>query len=137
MESEVYLDPTMRAEFDGESWSFGEFKQPAKTRHWRTPDPAAAGGGGGGGKAERRLRAPMKDSKLALETTMQSVAQGLMGAGDHGVGVDIEPVETFAGFKTKSEFIDRNFSEAEKAYCLAAADPASSFAGRWAVGEYA
>jgi len=78
---------------------------------------------------------PKPDSSKALEATMQSVSQGLMGAGDRGVGVDIEPVETFADYATKTDFIDRNFTAAEKAYCMGAADPAASFAGRWAAKE--
>ena len=130
-ESNVYLDPTARAEWDGESWSFtGRGKKSSGGgAAAAAATPAATAGGG------KRLKMPKPDSSKALEATMQSVSQGLMGAGDRGVGVDIEPVETFADYATKTDFIDRNFTAAEKAYCLGAPDPAASFAGRWAAKE--
>ena len=129
-ESNVYLDPTARAEWDGESWSFtGRGKKSGGGSKAPSAVPAAGGGGG------KRLKMPKPDSSKALEATMQSVSQGLMGAGDRGVGVDIEPVATFADYAAKTDFIDRNFTAAEKAYCMGAADPAASFAGRWAAKE--
>ena len=36
------------------------------------------------------------DSATRLAVTMQRGAEGLLGRGDKGVGVDIEPVSTFA-----------------------------------------
>ncbi|KAI9223673.1 hypothetical protein BC828DRAFT_410490 [Blastocladiella britannica] len=52
-----------------------------------------------------------------------------------GVGVDIELVSVFADLDAKRTFIERNFTAAETAYCLARPDPAASFAGRWAAKE--
>ena len=78
---------------------------------------------------------PKPNARVSLETTMQKVSQGLMTSGDRGVGVDIEEIATFADYTSKAEFIERNFTAAEIAYCKSAADPASSFAGRWAAKE--
>ena len=130
-ESAVYLNPNARAAFDGESWSFGAKKKTAPAASGTAPKNAPAGIR----RQQNSLRLPRVSSQNVIESTMQSVAQGMMAAGDRGVGVDIEPVATFTDYKEKMHFIDRNFTEAEKAYCLDAPDPASSFAGRWAAKE--
>ena len=44
---------------------------------------------------------------------MQRSAEGLLVRGDRGVGVDIEPVSTFADLPAKQEFITRNFTANE------------------------
>ncbi|KAL7423471.1 fatty acid synthase alpha subunit Lsd1 [Cryptotrichosporon argae] len=49
-----------------------------------------------------------------------------------GVGVDTELI---ASVPTSSTFRERNFTADEIAYCLAAPNPAASFAGRWAAKE--
>jgi len=129
-ESAVYLNPTARASFDGESWSFGGSKG---TKPPRSRLPSTSGEGAS--TAQNPLRLPRVDSKLAIQATMQSVSQRMMAPGDRGVGVDIEPVATFADFNDKMDFITRNFTDSEIDYCLHAADPAASFAGRWAAKE--
>lgn len=41
---------------------------------------------------------------------MQRGAEGLLVKGDKGVGVDIEPIATFADLASKQAFIQRNFT---------------------------
>jgi fatty acid synthase subunit alpha len=133
-ESAVYLNPSARASWDGESWSFGGRKKKGGVDDSARPtspiDPPESTS-----TAQNPLRLPRVDSKLAIQATMQSVSQRMMAPGDRGVGVDIEPIATFAGFNDKMDFIRRNFTEAEIDYCLGASDPAASFAGRWAAKE--
>ena len=88
-ESAVYLNPTARAAFDGESWSFGGGRRAAKVAKAKAMPPKSGQGGGGGSP---RLKLPKSASDSNIAATMQSVAQGMMSAGDRGVGVDIEPV---------------------------------------------
>ena len=66
---------------------------------------------------------------------MQRGAEGLLSKGDKGVGVDIEPVSTFADVTAKQEFINRNFTAAEQSYAAQSSDPSSTYAGRWAAKE--
>jgi hypothetical protein len=106
----VYLDPTARAAYDEAegSWTFGG-ERPGATRpsrlsraaaHSAKPGahhgraaaatPAAPLAKPGGVDESPRLKLPKSDSKTALSTTMAQVAEGLRGATDRGVGVDIE-----------------------------------------------
>ncbi len=55
------------------------------------------------------------------------------GTASRGVGVDVELVAQFAA--PSDTFLSRNYTASERAYCSAAADPASSLAGRWAAKE--
>ena len=71
------------------SWTFGGASQP-KRNPGAPPTSAATA------DSSPRLRMPKSDSKTALSTTMAQVAEGLRGAADRGVGVDIEPTATFA-----------------------------------------
>ncbi|KAH8429035.1 uncharacterized protein LDX57_006706 [Aspergillus melleus] len=50
-----------------------------------------------------------------------------------GVGVDVESISSVN--TENSTFIERNFTPAERDYCSKAADPRSSFAGRWSAKE--
>lgn len=70
---------------------------------------------------------------VRLRMAMHEQAEGLRGVADKGVGVDVEPVSTFAD--ATPHFLARNFSAAEVEQCSAAARPESSFAGRWAAKE--
>jgi fatty acid synthase subunit alpha len=49
--------------------------------------------------------------------------------------VDVEPVVTFENLHGREDFIRRNFTDQEMAYCYSAPHPAASFAGRWAAKE--
>jgi phosphopantetheine--protein transferase-like protein len=86
----------------------------------RAPSPLPSGQA-----SPRRIAAKM-------ELAMRETAGGLVG-GERGVGIDVEPIKTFEG--ASKTFINRNFTEAETAYCLSAPNPAASFAGRWAAKE--
>ncbi len=50
-----------------------------------------------------------------------------------GVGVDVEETSTFEN--RDAAFLERNFTEAERAYCNAQPNPAASYAGKWAGKE--
>ena len=55
-----------------------------------------------------------------------------------GIGIDIERVERFRGAtKADTRLLTRVFSERERAYCRAKADPAVHFAGTFAAKEAA
>ena len=49
------------------------------------------------------------------------------------LGVDVEAIADVPW--TNANFVDRNFTVAEQAYCSQAPDPASSYAGRWTAKE--
>jgi fatty acid synthase subunit beta len=68
---------------------------------------------------------------------MQANADAQQGEDQSGIGVDIEPVATFAAYAdpAKANFLNRNFTAGERAYCNKAADPAASYAGKWAAKE--
>lgn len=80
-----------------------------------------------------RNQAPPVDPKVKLEVTMREAAEDIRQYGDKGIGIDVEPTSTFKSASVS--FINRNFTKQEQVYCNAAADPASSFAGRWAGKE--
>ena len=65
---------------------------------------------------------------------MEKAAEELRQAGDKGIGVDVESVNTFRN--PSSVFLERNFTAAELAYCRdVAPDTAASLAGRWCAKE--
>jgi holo-[acyl-carrier protein] synthase len=54
-----------------------------------------------------------------------------------GIGNDIIEIDRIASNmkRYQQRFLDRVFTQAEQAYCLAKKDPAIHFAGRWAAKE--
>ncbi|TYZ64727.1 hypothetical protein PybrP1_002858 [[Pythium] brassicae (nom. inval.)] len=108
-ESSVYLDPTARARFDADS------------NTWRFSDVCLAD----------QLRAALNQSSAVISSSVQRSA----GCDRVGLGVDVEPVATFENLRDREDFIRRNFTEEEMAYCYSAPHPAASFAGRWAAKE--
>lgn len=54
-------------------------------------------------------------------------------AGAKGVGIDVQLIADLP--VANSDFIQRNFTSKEIAYCSGHADPSASFAGRWAAKE--
>jgi len=77
-------------------------------------------------------QAPNKESVEMSKALMQ--LSGAHQQGDErGVGVDIELLSAID--ITNETFIERNFTEEEKKYCLAASDPHASFTGRWSAKE--
>ncbi|CAK4248323.1 unnamed protein product [Aphanomyces euteiches] len=66
-----------------------------------------------------------------LETFLQQSGSQLILSAGQGLGIDVEPVATFADFVHPTQLhCKRNF-----AYCEASASTASSFVGRWATKE--
>jgi fatty acid synthase subunit beta len=90
----------------------------------------AAGGGGG-------MRRTLSHTALThLEVTLRELQHGLRDPTvDRGLGVDAQLISEIEVSTSNSDFVTRNFTPAEIAYCRAAADPSSSFAGRWAAKE--
>ncbi|KAJ1556016.1 3-oxoacyl-[acyl-carrier-protein] synthase, partial [Cladochytrium tenue] len=110
LQSQVYLDPLARAAFDRTSgtWAFTE----AGRRRTGSRAKSAAGG----------------DSTAAVTQALKA------GAGATG-GVEVD-VQLMAEVNVdNAAFVERNFTAAERAYCGAAAEPAASYAGRWAAKE--
>ncbi|KAH9120794.1 hypothetical protein AeMF1_007189 [Aphanomyces euteiches] len=70
-----------------------------------------------------------------LETSLQQSGSQLILSAGQGLGIDVEPVATFAAFATKQVFIQRNCTANEIAYYEASVSP--SFAGRWAAAHNA
>ena len=118
-EESVYLDPSARATYSAvaKTWLFKGTEAPP-----RESQPA------------RKVN--VKSSKSAAQQLIAAMKKVDTGSGnDGGIGVDVEPISTFNEYKEKSSFIDNNFTAKEKAYCLKAAFPAASFAGKWAAKE--
>lgn len=143
LEEAVYLDPLARASYDAKenTWTFRSaagltssgMPKIASSQAPSSPKPAAAP------VSESASQSAQMSAKDRLQMTMAEQAAGIAaraGGSGVGVGVDVENVSTFADYAgSKQDFIQRNFTEAEIAYCKSAADPAASFAGRWAAKE--
>ncbi|GLD97526.1 hypothetical protein PINS_up006216 [Pythium insidiosum] len=131
-ESSVYLDPTARAEFDPVvgSWHFGPNSDPSKTFKAQKRHKKA--------KAAETESQPVGDAN-STSTLLSAMSQGAneigLRAKNIGVGVDVEPIMTFENLPGREDFIRRNFTDQEIAYCRSAPHPAASFAGRWAAKE--
>ncbi|KAG9402316.1 3-oxoacyl-[acyl-carrier-protein] synthase [Aphanomyces cochlioides] len=110
-EMNVYLNPLARASYNSKekTWTFGDVSS-AKSDVKAVPSSSFSTAA----PNDHNSSCPPAKSKL---------------------GIDVEPVATFADFATKQVFIQRNFTASEIAYCEASASPASSFAGRWAAKE--
>lgn len=63
---------------------------------------------------------------------VEQLAKGAQTAGNK-VGVDVEDISAIN--IDNETFLERNFTGAERAYCDKAADPQSSYAGRWSAKE--
>ncbi|OQS01704.1 fatty acid synthase subunit alpha [Achlya hypogyna] len=124
-ESAVYLNPNARAAFNPKekTWTFGDVSSEV--------DAAVESGVAPPSSAPVVAELPKK----LLETSMASSGAQLIMSAGQGLGIDVEPIATFADFALKQTFLARNFTPAEIAYCEASAAPAASFAGRWAAKE--
>lgn len=69
-----------------------------------------------------------EDLRQAMEASVRAVAPP-----GTGIGVDIQLISEI--HIENPNFLERNFTEAEIAYCGSAPDPHASFAGRWAAKE--
>ncbi|KAI8824957.1 uncharacterized protein EV422DRAFT_605412 [Fimicolochytrium jonesii] len=105
-QSTVYLDPLARAAYDNSSGSWN-FK--ARSRSVKVPD--------------------LTVTKAMLEAS----AKNGPWAETKGVGIDVQLSADIP--MDNATFIERNFTSGELAYCTKAAEPQSSFAGRWAAKE--
>jgi fatty acid synthase subunit alpha len=108
--SQVFLDPTARVSQDAHAATYSyPTKKPA-------PSPAEAA------RTE------------ATRATVESLARAAGAeASASRVGVDVELVAEVNS--ENATFVQRNFTEAERAYCAKAPNPRASFAGRWAAKE--
>ena len=68
-----------------------------------------------------------------LQKMLQEILQRPNASTPYGIGVDIEDISNVS--IDNDSFLDRNFTPAEREYCLNAPDPQSSFAGRWCAKE--
>ncbi len=71
--------------------------------------------------------------KQALEAALEACLSEVCPGGRLGLGVDVQLIPEIN--IDNPNFLERNFTEAEIAYCRAAPDPHASFAGRWAAKE--
>jgi fatty acid synthase subunit alpha len=104
----VFLDPTARVAVDEKTASY---KYPAS-------DPTPS---------DEEVR------KLNETRAMVSSLATAQSAANSKVGVDVELVS--AVNVDNETFVERNFTDAERAYCKKAANPKASFAGRWSAKE--
>ncbi|KAG2873186.1 hypothetical protein PC117_g27866, partial [Phytophthora cactorum] len=142
-ESNVYLDPTARAEYDATSktWRFGgadslTAEENRRLRAEKRAKKAKAAADAASSSNKKTSDAHQADSSSTLLTAINQAATDLgLASKNMGMGVDVEPVATFENLNGREDFIRRNFTDQEMAYCYSAPHPAASFAGRWAAKE--
>ncbi|ETP47778.1 holo-[acyl-carrier-protein] synthase, partial [Phytophthora nicotianae P10297] len=142
-ESNVYLDPTARAEYDATSktWRFGgadslTAEENRRLRAEKRAKKAKAAAEAASSSNKKTSDAHQADSSSTLLTAINQAATNLgLASKNMGMGVDVEPVATFENLNGREDFIRRNFTDQEMAYCYSAPHPAASFAGRWAAKE--
>ncbi|OWZ23331.1 Holo-acyl-carrier-protein, partial [Phytophthora megakarya] len=141
-ESNVYLDPTARAEYDATSktWRFGgaDSLTAEQNRRLRAEKRAkkAKAAADAAASSKKTSDVHQADSSSTLLTAINQAATDLgLASKNMGMGVDVEPVATFENLNGREDFIRRNFTDQEMAYCYSAPHPAASFAGRWAAKE--
>ncbi|ETO78797.1 holo-[acyl-carrier-protein] synthase [Phytophthora nicotianae P1976] len=142
-ESNVYLDPTARAEYDATSktWRFGgadslTAEENRRLRAEKRAKKAKAAAEAASSSNKKTSDAHQADSSSTLLTAINQAATNLgLASKNMGMGVDVEPVTTFENLNGREDFIRRNFTDQEMAYCYSAPHPAASFAGRWAAKE--
>ncbi|CEG41510.1 fatty acid synthase subunit [Plasmopara halstedii] len=141
-ESNVYLDPMARAEYDATSktWRFGgaDSLTAEANRRLRAEKRAkkAKAAAEAASSSKKLSKARQTDSSSTLLTAINQAATNLgLASKNMGMGVDVEPIATFENLNGREDFIRRNFTDQETAYCYSAPHPAASFAGRWAAKE--
>ncbi|KAG1701488.1 hypothetical protein DVH05_010789 [Phytophthora capsici] len=142
-ESNVYLDPTARAEYDATSktWRFGgadslTAEENRRLRAEKRAKKAKAAAEAAAASSKKTSDVHQADSSSTLLTAINQAATDLgLASKNMGMGVDVEPVATFENLNGREDFIRRNFTDQEMAYCYSAPHPAASFAGRWAAKE--
>ncbi|KAL3671875.1 hypothetical protein V7S43_002543 [Phytophthora oleae] len=142
-ESNVYLDPTARAEYDATSktWRFGgadslTAEENRRLRAEKRAKKAKAAAEAAAASSKKTSDVHQAGSSSTLLTAINQAATDLgLASKNMGMGVDVEPVATFENLNGREDFIRRNFTDQEMAYCYSAPHPAASFAGRWAAKE--
>ncbi|KAG2522184.1 hypothetical protein JM16_005912 [Phytophthora kernoviae] len=141
-ESNVYLDPTARAEYDptSKTWRFGGADSLAANESRRLrAEKRAKKVKAAAEAATTSSKKTSGDSAASSSTLLTAINQAATDLGlaskNLGMGVDVEPVATFENLNGREDFIRRNFTDQEMAYCYSAPHPAASFAGRWAAKE--
>ncbi|EPS26514.1 Fatty acid synthase subunit alpha [Penicillium oxalicum] len=76
---------------------------------------------------------PKAEERESTRQMVESLAKAHAAGGNSKVGVDVENIDAIN--ISNETFVERNFTEAEQAYCRKAASPQSSFAGRWSAKE--
>ncbi|KAL4919048.1 hypothetical protein BDW62DRAFT_48095 [Aspergillus aurantiobrunneus] len=80
------------------------------------------------------IREDVPHDSVSVSGTLQGMLEKLKSPSSAtSVGVDIEDISNINLDNTL--FLNRNFTPAEREYCLQAADPRASFAGRWSAKE--
>ncbi|EPQ63903.1 Bgt-587 [Blumeria graminis f. sp. tritici] len=75
---------------------------------------------------------PTASKKESTKQLVESLAKGAASPNNR-VGVDVEDISSFN--IDNETFLERNFSEKERAYCSQAPHPRSSYAGKWSAKE--
>lgn len=96
------------------------------------PSPAPSSSSSSSGGLKRNISASTFNH---MEVMMREMGEGLRTPIDRGIGVDAQSIDEIDACVTNTDFVARNFTVAEIAYCRASPDPSSSFAGRWAAKE--
>ncbi|KAL1996066.1 hypothetical protein VTN49DRAFT_389 [Thermomyces lanuginosus] len=119
IQSKVFLNPQSRVTQE----SNGELKFPAEPV---TPT---------GDKKQSGTQTPSESDAASAEQTQRTLEALAATAASPAsrVGVDVESVDSIN--IDNEEFISRNFTEREQAYCRRAPNPRASFAGRWTAKE--
>ena len=116
-ENKVFLNPNARVEVDKKTSDLlYPSNQPSKLEKKKHPGPeyiARTKPGSTGDVVESLAKTIVKDNSR--------------------IGVDVEIIEDFN--IDNDTFVERNFTAQEQEYCQNAADPRSSFAGKWSAKE--
>ncbi|KAL8824963.1 MAG: hypothetical protein Q9191_004701 [Dirinaria sp. TL-2023a] len=110
-QSKVFLDPTSRVTKDKKTSQLTYPENPSTA-----PDPSAT------------VAATKQTTKQMIETLAQANQST-----QSKIGVDVESVDAI-NIENES-FVERNFTDAEQAYCRKAPNVQASFAGRWSAKE--
>ncbi|KAJ1342853.1 holo-[acyl-carrier-protein] synthase [Batrachochytrium salamandrivorans] len=113
-QSSVYLNPLARASFDKKTGSYN-FNNAAALEGKTTLAPS-----------------DMAVTRALVEKTASKLDSVKGTSSSDGLGVDVQLISEMA---LSNDVFARNFTPNEIAYCKASADPAASFAGRWAAKE--
>eukprot|EP01113_Clastostelium_recurvatum_P021328 TRINITY_DN2525_c0_g1_i1.p1 TRINITY_DN2525_c0_g1~~TRINITY_DN2525_c0_g1_i1.p1 ORF type:complete len:1737 (+),score=426.62 TRINITY_DN2525_c0_g1_i1:1-5211(+) len=134
-ESSVYLNPSARASYDSKdgTWRFSQEPRTSSSSAIPSPSPAPAPSSP---SPSSRATGESTPSSRRLEVTIREMAEGMRQPYDRGIGVDCESTANID--PNNADFITRNFTEAEIAYCRTKPSPndvRACFTGRWAAKE--